>query len=381
MAAPHWYAKLYVVTTGQVVGGDLPTIDTPSPTWDQQINQQCAASAQTPIGHKGGLSRETLRTIVKPGRFGLAICYGTGTGSDYISQAGTIWSHNLVSENPAILRINGAGMWSMLNARVQIPSTWTPSMGLTDARSVATYTGSYRDIAAAIIRNAVARGQLPIDLPATPDGGTETETYNGFDLTSAGQRLSELTQQDQGPDVFFRPYFATPKTIRWQAMIGNPTINNAGNPLLFDHGSNLVTALPTSDGTGLATDSYVKGNGTQQAIAWAYANDVSLITGGWPLLDKVDTSHGDNAVQADLNGFAAADQALNGRTVETWDVTARIDGGCMLGSYGPGVTAAYAFTKHPWILPGRYDQRLLGLTNGQNIGEVKHIVQALEGAV
>lgn len=381
MAAPHWYAKLYVVTTGQVIGADLPTTDAPSPTWDQQINQQCALSATTPVGHQGGLSAVTLRTLVKPGRNGLALCYGTGTPSDYIAQAGTIWSHSLVQENPAMLRINGAGMWSMLNARVQIPSTWTPSMGLTDARSVATYTGSYRDIAASIISNAVARGSLPIDLPAVPDGGTRTETYSGFDLTSAGQRLSELTQQNQGPDIFFRPYFATASTIRWQAMIGNPTISNAGNPLLFDHGSNLVQALTTSDGTGLATDSYVKGNGTQQAIAWAYAHDMALITGGWPLLDKVDTSHGDNAVQADLNGFATADQGLNGRTVETWDVTVRVDGGCPLGSYGPGVTASYAFTKHPWILPGRYNQRLLGLSSGQNVGEIKHIVQAAEGAV
>lgn len=383
MSAPQWYAKLFVVATGQVIGAILPTIDNPGPTWDQQINQQCAISATTPIGHSGGLSAATLRTLVKPGRLGLAICYGGGRGtvSDYIAQAGPIWSHSLVSESPAMLRINGAGMWSMLNARVQIPSTWTPSMGLGDARSVATYTGSYRDIAVAIIRNAIARGSLPIDLPTTPDGGPQSETYNGFDLISAGQRLSELTQQSGGSDTYFRPYFAAANLIRWQAVIGNPTISNTGNPLLFDQNSNLVSALTTSDGTGLATDSYVKGNGSQAAIAWSYAHDMQLITDGWPLLDKVDSSHADDAVQADLDGYAAADQALWGRAVETWDVTVRTDGGSPLGSYGPGVTAAYNFTRHPWILPGRYNQRLLGLTNGSNPLEIKHIVQASEGAV
>ena len=61
-----------------------------------------------------------------------------------------------------MLRIGAAGLWSLLNARVQIPSTWTTDMGLTDSRSVATYTGSYHDIAAQIIANACASGSNAI---------------------------------------------------------------------------------------------------------------------------------------------------------------------------------------------------------------------------
>lgn len=377
MVASRWYAKFFEVASG-LVHGEIPMVGLP--TWDQQINTQSTWSITTLIGGAGNLSRETLRTLVKPGRFGVACCYGPGTATDYIAQAGPIWSHRLVSERPASLQISGSGMWGMLNARVQIPSTWTPGLGLADGDSVSIYAGSKQSIATQIIQNAVDRGSLPIDL-APAIAGTETMTYYGYDLASAGQRLQELSQGDGGPDVFFQPYFATASMIRWLALIGTPTIGNVGLPLLFDHGSNLMSALSTSDGSAMATDSYVKGNGTSTTIRWAYANDVSLITQGWPLLDKVDNNHSDEASQTVLDGYAMADQLLNGRTVETWDVTVRADGRHPLGSYGPGVTVGYNFTTHPWILPGRYDQRLLGLSSGSNAGEVKHLVQAIEGAV
>lgn len=374
-----WYVKLVELATGQVIGGDLPVVDSPSPTWDQQINQQCAITLTTPIGHSGGLKAETLRARVTPGAFAAAICYGPGTSSDYIAQCGPIWTDSLQTENPAMLRIGAAGLWSLLNARVQIPSTWTTDMGLTDSRSVATYTGSYHDIAAQIIANAVARGPVPIDVPALT-GGAQSMTYNGFDLTSAGQRLLELTQLDGGPDIYFRPYFATSSTVRWEAVIGNPTITNVGDPLLFDHGSNLVQCLPTRDATKMARRTFVKGSGTEAAIAWAFAQDVAALTGGALLLETVDVSHSDVSDQSTLSAFATADQAINGSPVETWDVTARVDGPHPIGSYGPGISVSYNFTRHPWILPGRYDQRLLGLSSGQNVGEIKHIVQGMQGS-
>lgn len=381
MATPKWYVKIVNLATGQVIGADLPTTDDPYPTWDQQINQQCSISLTTPIGHKGGLPASTLRVVATPGMFGTAVCNGPGTGSDYIAQAGPIWTDKLTSEDhPALLNIGGAGMWSVLNARVQIPATWTPDMGLTDSRSVATYTGSYHDIAVQIIANSVARGALPIDVPALT-GGTQSMTYNGFDLTSAGQRLQELTQFDGGPDIYFRPYFATPSTIRWEAVIGNPTISNVGNPLLFDHGSNLVTCLPARDGTKMARRSFVKGSGTDAAVAWAFAQDVAAITNGALLMETVDTSHSDITDQTTLNAIATADQGLNGKPVETWDVTARSDGPHPVGTYGPGVSVDYNFTRHPWVPAGRYTQRLLGLSSGSNDGEVKHIVQAIEASL
>lgn len=378
MTSPRWYAKLLAVSTGKVIGADLPTTDNPGPPWDQQINQQCSIGLTTPIGHSGGLSAQTLRPLLTPGDFGMAVCYGSGTPSDYIAQAGPIWTHRMQSESPALRAVNGAGLWSLFNARVQIPSTWTPDMGLGDSRAVATYTGSYHDIAAQIIANAVARGPIPVDVPPLI-GGTESMTYQGYDLTSAGQRLQELTQLDGGPDIYFRPYFATASTVRWEAVIGSPTIANGGNPLLFDHGSNLVQALDTVDGTKRARRTFVKGNGSQAAIQWAFAQDVAAITGGALLLETVDTSHSDVTDQATLDAIATADQMLNGLSVETWDVTARVDGPHPLGSYGPGVTAAYNFTRHPWIPPGRYNHRLLGLSSGSNPQEVKHLVQATEG--
>lgn len=380
MATSKWYVKVVDMVTGMTIGPGLPIADQTSPAWDQQINQQCSVGATTPIGHSGGLSAAILRTLLAPGDRGLAVCYGTGSAADYIAQAGPIWTHKLLQESPAMRSIGGAGLWSVLNARVQIPSTWTPDMGLADSRSISTYTGSYHDIAAQIISNAVARGALPIDVPALT-GGSQSMTFNGFDLISAGQKLQELTQLDGGPDIYFRPYFADESHIRWEAVIGNPTIVNMGNPILFDHGSNLVQVLDTVDGQKEARRTYVKGNGTEAAIKWSFAQDVAAITAGKVLLETVDTNRVDEDDQTTLDAIATADQSLNGQPVTTWDVTARIDGPHPLGTYGPGISVDYNFTRHPWIPSGRYHQRLLGLSAGQSDGEVKHIVQDTSGVL
>jgi hypothetical protein len=206
-------------------------------------------------------------------------------------------------------------------------------------------------------------------------------TYPGYDFATAGQRLQELTQLDHGPDVLFRPYFADPQHIRWQALIGNPTLAQPGAALLFHYGSNLSSVIPQSSGAQLATASYVKGNGIEAATLWATASDTTLTGAGWPLMESIDSSHSNLIDPVALQAQATANQKINGRPVETWTATARTDQSPLLGSYTAGVYATYNFPdeSHPMIPKGQYFQRIIGLTNGQNIGEVGHILQATAG--
>lgn len=381
----RWYCMVFQMTTGAVVN-ELPLFK--DPTWTQQINQQGSYTVQTPIGlvqgpngPVSGLDKMTLRGLLEPGRFGLAICYGDGSPSDYIAQAGPLWKPPLVTENPPVVEVQGTGLWGMLSARVQVPSGWVTSAGLGDPTSVAAYgPTSLQGVAVAIINNAVARGSLPVDVPAAI-AGTLTRTYFGYDLAYAGQRLQELTQEDVGPDILFQPYFSTPTLIRWQALIGNPRIAQSGLPLAWDYGSNLSSLLPSPDGIKLSTTNYVKGNGVEAAVLWAFARDTTLTANGWPLLEYVDSSHSGEINQGVLQGYANANQKLYGRPVETWAVVVRSDMAPALGTYTPGTNATYNITNHPWEPDGQYSQRIIGLTNGSQIGEVVHILQAIQGVL
>jgi hypothetical protein len=370
---PWWYCKLFLLTTGAVLG-ELPL--TQDPAWSQQINQSGSWTALTPIGGSGGLSKATLRSLAKGGRVGVACCFGTGAATDYIAQAGPIWTGQCPQEQPSVWQLGGAGFASLLAATDLIdPNTATPLV----------VTNSMQGIAVALLNAAQALNPLPVDIPAGPFTGITTMTYQWYDFATVWQRLQELTQLAGGPDVYFRPYFSDSSHIRWQAVVGNPYITQAGAPLLFDYGSNLTSCLPSSDSSKLATTVYAKGNGVEAGILWRQAVDTTLTGNGYPKLVYNDSSHSDVIDLNVLANWASGDLALYGRSVETWAATARTDMSPLLGSYGPGVFANYNFgdDSHPIIPAGMYSQRILGLQRSGTGGpdEVEHILHAIQGAM
>ena len=70
-----------------------------------------------------------------------------------------------------------------------------------------------------------ATAKKKTEMPA-PIAGGNTRTYYGYEFATAGQRLSEITQVQNGPDVLFVPYFSAPNVIRHKMLIGNPTLKN-----------------------------------------------------------------------------------------------------------------------------------------------------------
>lgn len=365
-----WYAKLFQITTGLLVG-DLPL--TQDPGGLTQINTKGTWEASTGIGVAGGLSQAMVRANTKGMRFGVALCYGAKTTSDYIFQMGPIDTCDLAQESPAVYDMSGGDVWDLLRATYLIdPATKTN----------ATYTSSMQGIAVAILNAALARNPLPIDVPAAI-GGTATRTYNWWDLAFADSLLQALSQAAGGPDIYFRPYFSDATHVRWQAMIGNPYIVQGGLPLLFDQGSNLVKVLPHVDSTKLAGVVQAKGNGVEAGTLVATATDPTLQANGWPLLEITDSTQSSLTDPTALMAVAAGTLALNNRPVETWTSWVRTDKAHPLGTYGPGLFAAYNINEHPLIPAGRYTQRILGLTRGQDDEShvIQHVLHATQGAM
>jgi hypothetical protein len=371
----RYYAALYTTTTGKVIGY-MPI--SANPTWLQQVDDDGSWNIQTQVtsDNGGGLTKKQLWFNTDEWRFSMAVCFGNGTRpGDYICQAGPIISSQATTSNPPTLQFGGSGLWALLRATMQLNSSWPGvSVNFTGGAD-STYNGTLRDIAIQILSNAAARNTMPIDIPSVSGGGTATRTYNGYDLASAGQRLYELTQVDQGPDIFLRPYFSDTNTIRHQAVIGNPGLVTAGAPAVFQYPGNIIDILPTRNGQNLSTRTFERGNGSQYTTLFSQASDPTLVTAGWPNLEYTDINHSDVQVQADLDTWARSNQAINGRRQITWDVTLPTGGPAPMGTFDPGGNWTYNVQHHWWLPDGSYTHRILGFQNGQKIDQYKHILQ------
>ena len=371
----NYYALVYFTVTGQIID-EIPLVGIPQ--WLQQINADGSWSIQTQIGPDDGTSGPTrahLRGVTDAWRHSIAICWGTGSTSDYVCQAGPLVARQLMSEQPPILQLGGTGLWPLFRKIMNVASTWNGNL-LSTSDANTTYTSSLQGIASLMLSNAVARQSIPIDIPA-PISGTVTQTYFGYDLISVGQRLQELTQLSQGPDILFKPYRTADGHVRHVAQIGNPYISNAGRPLVFDYPGNVMSILPTDDGSSLATKTYEKGNGIEYATLWTSTTDTTLPTAGWPTLEVADNSHASEIDMVKLQAFSDGAQRLNGRTISTWAPTVRQDDvDYPFGSYDPGVFGSYNVVNHCWLPDGAYNQRILGFTQGQKVGELVHLLQS-----
>lgn len=374
---PDYYALVYFTVTGKIID-QIPIQSIPQ--WAQVIDADNTWTVKTHIGPDDGTSGMTkahLRGITDGWRHSIAVCWGTGSSTDYVCQAGPITARQQVSEQPPILQLGGVGFWPLLRKIMQLASTW-PGVSLGGGGGAdTTYTNSLQGIAAAILTNAMARNTLPLDIPAGPFTGTAVQTYHGYDLISAGQRLQELTQMQGGPDILLKPRLTGAGFVRHTALIGNPKLTTSGRPLVFDYPSNITSILPTDDFSNLASTTYQKGNGVEYAMLWAKSTDATLPNAGWPPLENVDNSHSDVTDQTVLQRWADGNQGFNGRPVSTWAVTARQDNtDYPFGSYDPGVSGIYNVLGHSWLPDNAYSQRILGLQNGTNVGEVVHLLQS-----
>lgn len=375
-------AYVYSTTTGQIAGpSDLPLFD--PPTWTRQINNNGSWQVKVAFG-AGGWSRDQLRGIAASCRFSVAIMWG-----DYVCQAGPITTYS-VDDVAGTVTYAGGGLWTLLNRRLLHNPAWNPATAIIqDPTADQTITGQLWDIAAALVRNSVSwvyrpGSALPIDIPAdsgTVPAGAIPRIYLGYDLVSVGQRLQELTQADFGPDVDFAPYKVVGSmTIRHRMVIGVPyIINTNGADVAFDYGTSLQKLSIDGDGSNIATTAWVKGAGNGSLQLSGMATSTTLTDNGWPALDFVDSAHTSATDPAILNGWARADLALYGKSVEAWKATVRADGVSPLGSYDCGYFCTYNLTGHPWQPDGQYRTRLLGMSNGPEANTVTHILHGRGG--
>lgn len=369
-----WNCFVFDMITGAIVA-ELPL--NADPQYSRLLNQPGNISVTVQIGGNS-VSGANVRPYVGGFRYGLAISWGPPP-SGFIVQAGPIMTASFddTEQGNSTLTIGAGGFWSYLNHLYQINSAWTGSLPITDNTANTAYSGSYHDIVIAMLTNALGLQTLPLTLPSTDGLGGQTMGYYGYDLAMVGERLTQLVQLNQAPDIDFYPEFTDSAHIGWTLLIGTPLVPSTN--IFFDYGSGLTSVTTDVDASNLCNYAWAKGNGTEAGLLYGVAENLSSLAGGWPRLDFVDATDTSETIQQNLTNLALADVVLYSQPVEVWTATVRADQYPVFGSYTPGSWVTLNMQNHPWIPNGEYTQRLLGLSQGQNAAEVVLALQAVQG--
>ncbi len=378
VAEREYAAVVYSTTSGRIIY-DLDLAD--DPEWSVRVNDTGGGRITVPL--LGGARTVQVREWCVPWRYSIAVLLG-----DHVCQAGPIVPYAPVPDKPH-LQVAFKGLWELFHRRLLHNENWNPATAkITDSSADLSITDSLPNIARTIVDHALGwhhrpGSDLPLDLPAVlPGGGTNVRNYHGYETASAGQRLQELTQVDNGPDVLFQPYLTTSggvRFIRHRMLIGNPLLVQLGGALRFDYNSTLVSLDIAGDGTNQANSVFVKGSGQDAGTLFGYATDTTLINQGWPALDMVDNGHTSASEQSTLDSWARAGVALYGTQPEQWQAVVRADAAPEWGSYNPGHFADYNVQGHHWLPGGVYSYRILGVSssNSTRRGCVDHQLQAV----
>ena len=224
---------------------------------------------------------------------------------------------------------------------------------------------------------------LPITLPAVNPNGTHVRTYQMHELATIAERLGQLTQVENGPDVHLRPVLTEDgRHFTWQVRIGEPRL---GSPAgwTFTYGANCSAIAVDSDPTEMTMRAYVPGqSGTEtgDVTPVGEAEDLTLVDAGWPLLERADSARSTTETTVNLDAQAEDYLRTHDRAVEAWRVTARADMHPHLGTWQLGDEAVLRVRGHRWIEDADYPRRLLGVS-GDATDEITLGVTSSEGQI
>ena len=297
-----------------------------------------------------------------------ARCFLAVVEGDRVLEAGPIWSHSY-NDDTRVLTVRAAGISSLWDHRIVMKVL---AAGENPSETSLSWSGiSLATIAKRLVESAMAHagGSLPLDLPADVEG-THERTYPGYELGKVGQRLDDLMNVTDGPDIAFRPYLAEDRRgIRWRMLTGDPMLTQTGDDWAWDtstaRGSTSGVSIDR-DASGLASRVWMSGDGIERALPVELVTSPDLTDAGYPLLELAEARR-TATDRATLRSWGAGTLAAASRPWMTWKFKARRDSHPLLGQYQPGDWARIHIPDgHPYLrglIPGgAYRARILSVT-------------------
>ena len=217
-------------------------------------------------------------------------------------------------------------------------------------------------------------GGLPIDLPAD-EAGTATRTYYGFELARISERLKQIEDVENGPDLMFAPYVVgNLDQVRWRMLTGttaDPLLHQAGPDHVWDRTTPktpIVSLDVDVDSAQMGDRAWVTGQGSDTELLMSMYQDQSLRVLGYPLLE-VDETRSSVSDYTTLGAHTRALLRSSARPYQTWTMVIRANVTPLLGTYRVGDWArVHVGDNHPYIpaREGYYRTRIMDISDAPN---------------
>jgi len=251
----------------------------------------------------GAFNKRHFRFLQNPWRYS----YGVAL-DDFVIQCGPMTEHPEYSPDSETWSVVCAGLMVLWNRkRILLTDLSYPNLSL-------------HDVARTLIAQDMAQtyGDLPVDLPSQNNLGGASTTYEAAKLPKIGDLLRDLTDEDNGIELEFRPYFVDPTTcdqVRHTMRIGAPFLGSRTKVHRWSRDKSLVSVSP-SGGGGRIADTYIvagqsTGGGSTYGISAPPPVERRLATQGWPLLMDLDSTHTSEADVTTLTSYANANYAAH----------------------------------------------------------------------
>lgn len=348
-----------------VTGRILATVPTTSTGvgWSTVLNDAGTVDVTVPLRTRDVRSRRELLGYLEPTRCFLAAVTDDGD----VLEAGPIWRHRY-DDTTGELRVAAGGLMSIFDHRLVVKVLATGER--VQDTELAWSSLSLATIAKRLIQAAMSHtgGALPLVLP-DDEAGTAERNYPGYELGVVGERIRQIIEVANGPDIALQPRLTPDGThLEWVMRTGttaDPLLHQAGDDWAWDRGAargSLTNLSVDVDATGVAYRTWAIGSGMETALMLGTAYDPAPLEAGYPLLEGTG-SFASVLEQSTLDAHAAALAETSRRPWQTWALTARADGSPRLGTFRPGDWArVHVPASHEYLREGRYRTRILSLS-------------------
>lgn len=361
---------------------DLPVLDA---TWERRRNTAETITAKVTLRDRD-VRALGLRNAAAPGKAFLAVLEG-----DTFMGAGPIWRKTWLDDE-GTLSLRAAGMWSWADHRSILPATAltaeTSSFLVADpadatktmpnpALRTALSNLSYGSIVKRWLAQAMSwpGGAVPLVLPADEPGTRRREAIEGTDFKNLGDAISDITEVENGPDVLFQPRWTEDRLgIEWVLQTGTETQPQIRSASLhrWDLGlaeSSMSGLTVIEDASNVASVAWVTGGRTADTALVQRAVSPRLTDAGYPLLERVDSSHTSVSEPPTLAMYAAEIVRVNDRPGEQWSFKVKKGMAPRIGEYNIGDRVQLHVRNNLYIPdspPGGYVREISGLSG--NLG-------------
>ena len=278
--ADGWRLYLLQTKTGQIG----PMVDPLGGSWDIVVNSTESLSAQVDIASLGGVQYKWFLPQIG----GLLLTWmQDGRETPWIAGPITKWGSET---RRGSLTLEAAGIRWLLDNLVVGTTLDLKDMSL--GQILWELIESY----------GIKPGGAPPIVNGSPDPGGRGHSllYPSWNVanTAIGKLLTEITDADGGPDLMFRPRFATDRRfIEWVAVHGtslSPRIGS-GKVRSFDTTapfSGITDIQVTTDASPVVSRVWATGSGEGAGTRIARAESTDLVDAGWPFMETVVSDPG-----------------------------------------------------------------------------------------